>query len=35
MEINKCRGSCNNVNDPHPKLCIPEVVKTKMSKCLV
>ena len=24
---NKCSGSCNNFNDPHAKLCAPDVVK--------
>ena len=23
----KCSGSCNNVNDPYGKLCVPDVVK--------
>ena len=26
-EINKCSGSCNNINDPYAKLCVPDVVK--------
>ena len=25
--INKFSGSCNNINDPHAKLCVPDVVK--------
>ena len=25
--VNKCSGSCNNINDPHAKLCVPDVVK--------
>ena len=25
--INKCSGSCNNINDPYAKLCVPDVVK--------
>ena len=28
IEINKCSGSCNNINDPYSKLCVPDVVKT-------
>ena len=24
--VNKCSGSCNNINDPYAKLCIPDVV---------
>ena len=27
VEINKCSGSCNNINDPYVKLCNPDVVK--------
>ena len=23
----KCSGSCNNINDPYAKLCVPDVVK--------
>ena len=27
FEVNKCCGSCNNINDPCTKLCVPDVVK--------
>ena len=27
IEINKCSGSCNNINDPYAKLCILDVFK--------
>ena len=27
IQINKCCGSCNNINDPYSKLCLPNVVK--------
>ena len=27
IEINKCSGSCSNVNDPYAKLCVPDIVK--------
>ena len=23
----KCSGSCNNINNPYAKLCVPDVVK--------
>ena len=23
--VNKCSGSCNNINDPFAKLCVPDV----------
>ena len=26
-KVNKCNGSCNNINDPYAKLCVPDVVK--------
>ena len=25
--MNKCRGSCNSINDPYTKLYFPDVVK--------
>ena len=27
IRTSKCRGSCNCINDPHAKLCVPNVVK--------
>ena len=27
IEVNKCNGSCNNINDPYAKLCVPDVVE--------
>ena len=27
VKITKFSGSCNNINDPYAKLCIPDVVK--------
>ena len=29
IRVNKCSGSCNNINNPYAKLCIPDVVKKK------
>ena len=26
-KTNKCSSSCNNINNPHVKLCFPDVVK--------
>ena len=26
-KVNKCSGSCNNINDHYAKLCVPDVVK--------
>ena len=25
VKISKCTGSCNNINDPYAKLCVPDV----------
>ena len=27
VKINKCSGSCNDINDPFAKLCLPDVTK--------
>ena len=27
FKINKCSGSCNNINDPYAKLCVPDIFK--------
>ena len=27
IKLNKCSGSCNNVNNPYAKLCVPDVFK--------
>ena len=27
IRTSKCSGSCNNVNDPYVKSCVPDVVK--------
>ena len=27
ININKCSGSCNNINDPYAKLCLSGVIK--------
>ena len=27
IKTSKCSGSCNNINNPYAKLCVPEVVK--------
>ena len=28
IKTSKCSGSCNNINDPYAKLCVPDVVKS-------
>ena len=32
IRASKCSGSCNNINDPYAKLCIPDVVKNLNTK---
>ena len=27
VKINKCSDSCNNINNPYLKLCVPHVLK--------
>ena len=27
VKASKCSGSCNNINDPYAKICIPDVIK--------
>ena len=27
IKISKCSGSCNNINDPYAKICVPDVVE--------
>ena len=27
IRVNKCSGSCNNINDPFAKLCVPDIIK--------
>ena len=27
IKTSKCNGTCNNINDPYAKLCVPAVVK--------
>ena len=34
IEINECSGSCNNINDPYAKLCVPDVIKNINVKVL-
>ena len=27
IKINKCCGSCNNINDPYAKICVSDAIK--------
>ena len=35
IKINKCKGSCNTINDPYAKICVPDEIKKKNSKYLI
>ena len=26
VKINKCKGSCNTINEPYAKLCVPDTI---------
>ena len=28
IETSKCSGSCNNINYPYAKICVPDIVKS-------
>ena len=27
IKVNKCSGTCNNINNPYVKICIPDIIK--------
>ena len=27
ITVNKCKGSCNTINDPYSKLCVTDIIK--------
>ena len=28
IKINRCKGSCNTINDPYAKICVPDQIKS-------
>ena len=32
ITTSKCSGSCNNINDPYAKICVPDVIKDLNAK---
>ena len=32
IKTSKCSGSCNNINDPYTKICVPDVIKDLNAK---
>ena len=35
IEVNKCKGNCNNINDPYAKICVPDIVKNLNVKIFI
>ena len=35
IKTSKCSGSCNNINHPHAKICVPDVVKSLNVKVFI
>ena len=35
IKVNKCSGSCNNINDPYAKICVSDVVKNINAKVFI
>ena len=33
--VNKCGGSCNTINNPMAKLCVPNVIKRVICKFII
>ena len=33
IKTSKCSGSCNNINNPSAKLCVPDVVRNLNVNC--
>ena len=27
IKVNRCNGNCNNISNPHSRVCVPKVVK--------
>ena len=34
IKINRCKGSCNTINDPYAKICVSDQIKNT-NKCLI
>ena len=35
IKINRCKGSCNTINDPYAKICVPDQIKNTNVKYLI
>ena len=32
IKINRCKGSCNTINDPYAKMCVPDQIENRNVK---
>ena len=32
IRVNRCNGNCNSINNPHSRVCLPDVVKDNTLK---
>ena len=35
VQVNKCSGSCNTLDDPMSKICVPNIIKNVNMKILI
>ena len=35
VKINRCNGNCNNINDPHARICVSDIVKNLNVKVFI
>ena len=35
IKVNKGNGSCNNINNPYARICVPDIVKNLKLKYLI
>ena len=35
IKTSKCGRSCNNINDPYAKICVPDIIKNLKLKYLI
>ena len=35
IKTSKCSGSCNSINNPYAKMCVPDVIKNLVLNCFI
>ena len=35
IKVNRCNGNCNNIANEYSRVCVPNVVKILLQKCLI